>query len=201
VVSSSLPVHSVADLIRLAKERPLSYACPGTFHHLNAELISTAVGIKMIHLPYKGSAPALNALVAGHTQVMFTDLAPSLRLIRGGKLRALGITTAERAASAAEIPPLAEVGVPGYDAASWANADRAGEDAETDSDEAQRRGERHREHDRGQAAACQSRPQSDRKRPRINQVRSHRDLTPAFRTMCLACSSVYLSHKGRRAEA
>ena len=122
VVNSSLPVHSVADLINLAKERPLSYgsAGPGTFHHLNAELFSTAVGIKMTHLPYKGSAPALNALVAGHTQVMFTDLAPSLRLIRGGKLRALGITTAERAARAPEIPPLAEVGVHGYDAASWA---------------------------------------------------------------------------------
>ena len=122
VVNSSLPVHSVADLINLAKERPLSYgsAGPGTFHHLNAELFSTAVGIKMMHLPYKGSAPALNALVAGHTQVMFTDLAPSLRLIRGGKLRALGITTAVRAARAPEIPPLAEVGVPGYDAASWA---------------------------------------------------------------------------------
>ncbi len=122
VVNSSLPVHSVADLIKLAKERPLSYgsAGPGTFHHLNAELFSTAVGIKMTHLPYKGSAPALNALVPGRVQVMFTDLAPSLRLIRGGKLRALGITTAERAALAPEIPPLAEVGVPGYDAASWA---------------------------------------------------------------------------------
>ena len=58
----------------------------------------------MTHLPYKGSAPALNALVAGHIRVMFTDLAPSLRLIRGGKLRALGITTAERAAPAREWP-------------------------------------------------------------------------------------------------
>ena len=122
VVNSSLPVHNVADLIKIAKERPLSYgsAGPGTFHHLGAELFNTAVGIKMTHLPYKGSAPALNPLVAGHIQVMFTDLAPSLRLIRGGKLRALGITTAERAAPAPEIPPLAEVGVPGYDAASWA---------------------------------------------------------------------------------
>ena len=122
VVNASLPVHSVADLVKLAKERPLSYgsAGPGTFHHLSAELFSTAVGIKMTHLPYKGSAPALNALVAGHVQVMFTDLAPSLLLIRGGKLRALGITTAERAAPAPELPPLAEVGVPGYNADSWA---------------------------------------------------------------------------------
>jgi tripartite-type tricarboxylate transporter receptor subunit TctC len=73
----------------------------------------------MTHLPYKGSAPALDALVAGPIQMMFTDLAPSLPLIRLGKLRALAITTAERAAAAPEIPPLAEVGVPGYDAASW----------------------------------------------------------------------------------
>jgi tripartite-type tricarboxylate transporter receptor subunit TctC len=120
-VNSSLPVHSVADLIKLAKERPLTYgsAGPGTFHHLSAELFSAAVGVKMTHLPYRGSVPALNALVAGHIQVMFTDLAPSLSLIRGGKLRALGITTAERSATAPEIPPLAEGGAPGYDAASW----------------------------------------------------------------------------------
>jgi tripartite-type tricarboxylate transporter receptor subunit TctC len=121
VVKPSLPVHSVADLIKLAKERPLNYgsAGPCTLFHLAAELFSTAVGIKMNHLPYQGTAPALNALVAGHIQVMFTDLAPSLQLIRRGKLRALGITTAERAAAAPEIPPLAEVGVPGYDAAAW----------------------------------------------------------------------------------
>jgi tripartite-type tricarboxylate transporter receptor subunit TctC len=73
----------------------------------------------MTHLPYKGSAPALNALLAGHIQVMFTDLAPSQPLVRSGKLRALGITTAERAATAPEIRPLAEVGAPGFDAASW----------------------------------------------------------------------------------
>jgi tripartite-type tricarboxylate transporter receptor subunit TctC len=121
VVNSSLPVYSVADLVKLAKERPLSYgsAGQGTFHHLSAELFSTAVGIKMTHLPYKGSAPALNALLAGHIQVMFTDLAPSQPLIRSGKFRALGITTAERAATAPEIRPLAEVGAPGFDAASW----------------------------------------------------------------------------------
>jgi tripartite-type tricarboxylate transporter receptor subunit TctC len=121
VVNSSLPVYSVANLVKLAKERPLSYgsAGQGTFHHLSAELFSTAVGIKMTHLPYKGSAPALNALLAGHIQVMFTDLAPSQPLIRSGKLRALGITTAERAATAPEIRPLAEVGAPGFDAASW----------------------------------------------------------------------------------
>src|SRR5215211_5322547 len=121
VVNPSLRVSNVADLIKLAKERPLSYgsAGRGAFHHLAAELFSTAVAVKMMHLPYKGSAPAVNALVAGHVQVLFTDLAPSLQLIRTGKLRALGLTTAERVAAAPEIPPLAEVGVPGYDAAAW----------------------------------------------------------------------------------
>jgi tripartite-type tricarboxylate transporter receptor subunit TctC len=121
MVHPSLPVHSVADLIRLAKEQRLSYASsgPGAFHHLNAELMSAMVGIKMTHVPYKGSAPALNDIVAGHIQLMFVDLAPSLELIRAGRLRALGVTTAERAAAAPEIPPLAEVGLPGYDAAAW----------------------------------------------------------------------------------
>jgi tripartite-type tricarboxylate transporter receptor subunit TctC len=121
VVNPSLRVSNVAELIKVAKERPLSYgsAGRGAFHHLAAELFSTAVGVKMTHVPYKGSAPAVNALVAGQIQVLFTDLAPSLQLIRTGKLRALGITTAERVAAAPQIPPLAEVGVPGYDAAAW----------------------------------------------------------------------------------
>jgi tripartite-type tricarboxylate transporter receptor subunit TctC len=121
VVNTSLPVHSVADLIKLAKVRQLSYGSGGVgaFHHLNTELMSSMVGIKMTHVPYKGSAPALSDLVAGHIEVMFTDLAPSLQLIRAGKVRALAVTTAERAAAAPEIPPLAEVGVPGYDAAAW----------------------------------------------------------------------------------
>jgi tripartite-type tricarboxylate transporter receptor subunit TctC len=73
----------------------------------------------MTHVPYKGSAPALIDLVAGHIQVLFTDLAPALELIRAGKVRVLGITTAEPAAAAPEIPPLAKAGVPGYDTAAW----------------------------------------------------------------------------------
>jgi tripartite-type tricarboxylate transporter receptor subunit TctC len=121
VINASLPVQSVADLVKLAKEKPLNYGSggPGAFHHLNAELFSSMVGIKMTHVPYKGSAPALIDLVAGHIQVLFTDLAPSLELIRAGKVRVLGITTAEPAAAAPEIPPLAKAGVPGYDTAAW----------------------------------------------------------------------------------
>jgi tripartite-type tricarboxylate transporter receptor subunit TctC len=121
VVNNDLPVKSVADLVKLAKEKPLSYGSggPGAFHHLNAELFSTMTGIRMSHIPYRGSAPALTDLVAGHIQVLFTDLAPSIELIRANKVRVLGITTAEPAAAAPEIPPLARSGLPGYDTAAW----------------------------------------------------------------------------------
>jgi tripartite-type tricarboxylate transporter receptor subunit TctC len=121
VINKDLPVQNVADFIKLAKEKPLNYGSGGVgaFHHLNAELFSSMTGIKMTHVPYKGSAPALTDLVAGHIQVLFTDLAPSLELIRAGKVRVLGITSAEPAKAAPEIPPLAKVGVPGYDTAAW----------------------------------------------------------------------------------
>ncbi|MBX9824316.1 MAG: tripartite tricarboxylate transporter substrate binding protein [Xanthobacteraceae bacterium] len=121
LVNADLPIRSVADLVKLAKEKPLSYGSggPGAFHHLNAELFSTMTGIKMSHVPYRGSAPALIDLVAGHIQVLFTDLAPALDLVRANKVRVLGITTAEPAAAAPEIPPLAKAGVPGYDTAAW----------------------------------------------------------------------------------
>ena len=121
VVHPDLKVKTVAELVKLAKEKPLTYGSGGVgaFHHLNAELFSSMTGIKMTHVPYKGSAPALTDLVAGHIQVLFTDLAPSLELIRAGKIRVLGITSAESAAAAPEIPPLAKAGVPGYNTAAW----------------------------------------------------------------------------------
>ena len=121
LVNADLPIKSVADLVKLAKEKPLSYGSggPGAFHHLNAELFSAMTGIKMSHVPYRGSAPALLDLVAGHIQVLFTDLAPAIDLVRSNKVRVLGITTAEPAAAAPEIPPLAKAGVPGYDTAAW----------------------------------------------------------------------------------
>ncbi|MBX9845067.1 MAG: tripartite tricarboxylate transporter substrate binding protein [Xanthobacteraceae bacterium] len=121
LVNADLPVRSVADLVKLAKEKPLSYGSggPGAFHHLNAELFSSMTGIKMSHVPYRGSAPALIDLVAGHIQILFTDLAPAIDLVRANKVRVLGITTAEPAAAAPDIPPLAKAGVPGYDTAAW----------------------------------------------------------------------------------
>lgn len=123
VVNPSLPVNSAAELIKLAKEKPgeLSFGSGGVgiTHHLFGELLKSMTGIQMAHVPYKGSVPALNDVVAGHIPLMFSDLAPSLPLINTGKLRALGVTTAKRVAAAPHIPPLAETGVPGYDAASW----------------------------------------------------------------------------------
>jgi tripartite-type tricarboxylate transporter receptor subunit TctC len=121
VVNPALPVNSVADLVKLAKERPLSYGSggAGAFHHLMGELFKTTLGIPMTHVPYKGTLPALNDVIAGHIQLMFSDLAPAYPLIQAGKLRALGVTTAQRVPAAPELPPLAQVGVPGFDWAAW----------------------------------------------------------------------------------
>jgi tripartite-type tricarboxylate transporter receptor subunit TctC len=121
VVNPKLPVQSVADLVKLAKEKPLTYGSGGVgaFHHLNAELFSSMTGIKMTHVPNKGSVPAMTDLISGNIDVLFVDIGPSIQLIRAGKARALGITSAEPAAAAPEIPPLAKVGVPGFDTTAW----------------------------------------------------------------------------------
>ncbi len=123
VVNPALPIHSVADLVKLAREKPGEIAFgtpgPGTFHHLNAEMFKGIFGLNLVHVPYKGSAPALNDLVGGHIQMMFCDVPPARSLIEAGKIRALGVTTKERVPAVAEIPPLAQAGIPGYDTASW----------------------------------------------------------------------------------
>jgi len=123
VVNPALPVDSVADLVKFAKEKPgqLSFGTPGpgTFHHLNAELFKSMFGLQLVHVPYKGSAPALTDLVAGHIQMMFCDVPPAKALIEAGKIKALGVTTAQRVKAVPNIPPLAEVGMPNYDTASW----------------------------------------------------------------------------------
>jgi tripartite-type tricarboxylate transporter receptor subunit TctC len=121
VVSPSLPVYSVNDLIKLAKERPLSYGSGGigAFHHLCGALFSNLAGIKMTHVPYRGTAPALNDLLGGYIQLMFSDLGPALPLINAGKLRALAVTSSHRFAPLPDVPPLADAGVPGFNAAAW----------------------------------------------------------------------------------
>jgi tripartite-type tricarboxylate transporter receptor subunit TctC len=121
VVNPSLPVRSVDDLIALAKKRPLSFGSGGigTFHHLAGELFGHMTGIKLTHVPYHGTVPALNDLVAGYIQFMFSDYAPAQPLINAGKLRPLAVTTTTRLAALPDVPPLAEAGVPGFDLAAW----------------------------------------------------------------------------------
>jgi tripartite-type tricarboxylate transporter receptor subunit TctC len=123
VVNPSLPVHSVAELIKLAKEEPgqLSFgsAGPGTPHHLYAELFKTMTGVEMGHVPYRGSLPLLNDVVAGHIPLTFIDFPPSIGMLRAGKVRPLGVTIKFRLGQFPDIPSIAEAGVPGFDAASW----------------------------------------------------------------------------------
>ena len=122
VVNPELPVRTVADLIKLAKEKPkqMSYASagPGVPHHLFAELLKSMTGIEMTHVPYKGSLPALNDVVAGHVPLMFVDLGPALGMIKAGKVRAIGVSTVARLSTLPDVPPVGDT-VPGFGAASW----------------------------------------------------------------------------------
>ncbi len=123
VVNNDLPVHSVLELIAYAKAHPgeLSYGStgPGTPFHLNAELFSAMTGIKMVHVPYKAVVDAQVDLMGGRIQVMFTDFTSSVALIKAGKMRALGVTTKTRAAAMPDLAPIADLGVPGFNAAAW----------------------------------------------------------------------------------
>ena len=124
VVHPTLPAKTVGDLIALAKEKPggLSYASSGNGQstHLSAELFSSMAGIKMRHVPYRGSAPAIADVIAGHVQLMFDTTQSVLPHVEGGRVRALGVTSKTRLTTAAgEIPTIAESGLPGYEAIAW----------------------------------------------------------------------------------
>jgi tripartite-type tricarboxylate transporter receptor subunit TctC len=123
IVNPSLPVHSVPELIALAKQKPgqLTFGSSGVGGppHLFTELLKTMTGIEMTHIPYKGTAQAMTDVIAGHVPIIFSDLAPAIPQLKAGRLRALGISSAVRFAGMPEIPPLAEAGVPGFDAVSW----------------------------------------------------------------------------------
>jgi tripartite-type tricarboxylate transporter receptor subunit TctC len=123
VVNNDLPVASVSDLVALARSKPgeLTYASsgPGSAHHLDMQLLASMTGIKLTHVAYRGTSPALNDIMAGHVQMMFSDVSAALPLIRSGKVRALGVSTAKRLVGAPDLPTVAESGVPGYDAAAW----------------------------------------------------------------------------------
>jgi tripartite-type tricarboxylate transporter receptor subunit TctC len=123
VVAPSLSARTVPDLVELAKAKPgqLSFASAGlgTPHHLFAQLFKGMTGVEMTHVPYRGSVPALSDVAAGHVQLMFCDIPPSLGLINEGKVRALGVSTKERVAALPGISSIAEQGLTGFDAASW----------------------------------------------------------------------------------
>jgi tripartite-type tricarboxylate transporter receptor subunit TctC len=123
LVNASLPVRSIDDLVKLAQSTPggLSFgsAGPGTAQHLNGELLKTALGIEMHHIPYKGIQPALNDLAGGHIALMSAPIPVALPLTQGGRVRMLGVTTKERVEAIPDVPALAEIGVPGYNAPSW----------------------------------------------------------------------------------
>jgi tripartite-type tricarboxylate transporter receptor subunit TctC len=123
VVNPSLPVHSVKELIAYAKANPgkLSFGSGsiGSAGHLAGELFKVDAGVDMVHVPYKGAAPAMQGLLAGDTQLMFDNLASAMSQVKGGKLRALAVTTAERSKLVPELPTMAEAGVPGFDISTW----------------------------------------------------------------------------------
>jgi tripartite-type tricarboxylate transporter receptor subunit TctC len=123
LVHPAQPVHSVADLIALAKAKPgqLSYgsAGPGSPQNLSFELLKTLTGINIVHVPYRGDGPALTDLVAGHIPTMFGEPTPILPLLKDGKVRALGVSSASRLPIAPDVPTIAEAGVPGFDLTSW----------------------------------------------------------------------------------
>ena len=121
-VTMSLPVKSVAEFIAHVKANPgkviLASSGSGTSVHLSGELFKSMTGLVMTHVPYKGAGPAFPDLIGGQVHVMFDNMPSSIEFIRGGKLRALGVTTAKRSAQLPDVPTVAET-VPGYEASAW----------------------------------------------------------------------------------
>ena len=123
VVHPSVPAKTVKELIDYARAQPgkLSYASSGagTSIHLSGELFKMLAKVDMVHIPYKGSAPAMTDMIGGQVQVMFDNMPSALPHVKGGKLRALAVTSAQRSPSAPDIPTMGEAGVAGFDVQSW----------------------------------------------------------------------------------
>jgi tripartite-type tricarboxylate transporter receptor subunit TctC len=122
VVHPSLPVKSVKDLIALARARPgqlnFSSAALGTMNHLAAELFKHSAGINIVRVAYRGSPAAMNGVMVGETQLMFSPAAPAMPVIRAGKVRALAVSTLARSAAYPDLPTMVEAGLPGFEAVS-----------------------------------------------------------------------------------
>ncbi len=123
VVNPSLPAKSVKELIALARAKPgqINYGSSGqgSSLHLTGEIFKLATGTDLVHIPYKGSAPALTDLIAGQVQIMFGTMPPTLPHVKTGKLRALGVSGAKRSVAAPDVPTIAEAGVPGFEVLNW----------------------------------------------------------------------------------
>ena len=123
IVHPSVPAKDVKEFLALAREKPgalnFGSAGNGSSTHMIAELFKLKAKADLTHIPYRGSAPALNDLVAGRIQVMFENLPTALPFIQSGDVRALGVTSAARSASLPSLPTIAEAGVPGYEATAW----------------------------------------------------------------------------------
>ena len=122
VINNDVPARNLKDFIALGKkEGKMTFASSGsgTSIHVSGELFKTMTGIDMQHIPYKGRASAIPDLLGGRVTMMFDNMPSSLPLVREGKLRALGVTSAKRSLAAPDIPTLAEAGLPGFEAVSW----------------------------------------------------------------------------------
>ena len=123
VVHPSVPAHDLRELVRLARARPgtLHFASPGIgqSQHLSGELFKRLAGVDIVHVPYKGTGPALTDLIGGRVQLMFSNLPPTLPHIEAGKLRALAVTGPRRANALPAVPTLEEAGLAGYQVVSW----------------------------------------------------------------------------------
>jgi tripartite-type tricarboxylate transporter receptor subunit TctC len=119
----SVPVKSVPELIALARAQPgkLNYASAGNGapNHLAMELFKSMAGVNITHVPYKGAPQAVTDLLAGHMNLGFNSIAPTLQHIRAGRLRGLGLASAKRSAQLPDVPTISEAGVPGFEAANW----------------------------------------------------------------------------------
>ena len=123
VLNPSVPASNVKELIAYARANPGKLAfgsgSNGSAGHLAGELFKTEAGVDMVHVPYKGAAPAMQDLLAGRVQLMFDNLANSMQQVRAGKLRALAVTTAHRSTLVPDLPTLSEAGLPGFDISTW----------------------------------------------------------------------------------
>lgn len=123
VVHPAVPATNVKELIALARAKPaqLAYGSGGVGNvtHLEMEIMNAMVGVRMTHVPYKGTAPAIIALVGGEVQALFSSIPSALGQIRSGRIRALGVSILKRSSVLPDVPTIHEAGVPGFDAASW----------------------------------------------------------------------------------